>query len=205
MGRSTSDPVSSTASLYRADALDHYASQGHVSDLTRIVMLHGEINEVSVAGVITQLLQLAGQNNKPIHLVVSTYGGAIDEMFSLYDAIKFLPCPVHTVGLGKVMSAGVLLLAAGEKGNRSIGRSSRIMLHPVSGGAIGNVFEIVNETNEHQRLQQLMTTALQRETKMLPRQLQRIMRLGHDCYLTPDEAINLGIADRVIGSTTTDG
>src|SRR4051812_38599097 len=80
----------------------------------RIVYLSGEVNEHTIANVIVQLLSMANQSNKPIHLVVSTYGGSVDEMFSLYDAIKFLPCPVHTIGLGKIMSAGVLLLASGQ-------------------------------------------------------------------------------------------
>ena len=135
-------------------------------DNTRIVYLHGEVSEHSIAIVIAQLLHLANLNRNPIYLVVSTYGGSVDEMFSLYDILKFLPCPVHTVALGKVMSAGVLLLASGVKGKRLIGGSSRIMVHPISGGVMGNVFE-----------------------PML------------DYYLTPKEAIELGIVDKIIGGT----
>jgi ATP-dependent Clp protease protease subunit len=149
--------------------------------------------------VIVQLLQLANQNHKPIHLVISTYGGSVDEMFSLYDTIKFLPCPVHTIALGKVMSAGVLLLASGVKGKRLIGRSARIMIHPVSGGLYGNVFEALNEVKEHERLQTLMSDALMKETKMSKVEIDKLMKAGHDCYLTPEEAIRMGIVDGYIG------
>ena len=167
------------------------------SDNVRIVVLHGDVNEHTISHVIVQLLQLANQNHKPIHLVISTYGGSVDEMFSLYDTIKFLPCPVHTIALGKVMSAGVLLLASGVKGKRLIGRSARIMIHPVSGGLYGNVFEALNEVKEHQRLQELMADALQRETKMTREDVDKFMKAGHDCYITPEEAIRLGIVDSI--------
>lgn len=165
----------------------------------RLVVLHGEVNEASICNVIVQLLQLANQNHKPIHLVISTYGGSVDEMFSLYDTIKFLPCPVHTIALGKVMSAGVLLLASGVKGKRMIGRSARIMIHPISGGVIGNVFEAMNEMKEFTRLQDLMTNALLSETTMKKEEIDELMKAGHDCFLTPEQAIKMGIVDKIIG------
>lgn len=174
------------------------------NDNVRIVVLHGDVNEHTISHVIVQLLQLANQNHKPIHLVISTYGGSVDEMFSLYDTIKFLPCPVHTIALGKVMSAGVLLLASGVKGKRMIGRSARIMIHPISGGIFGNVFEAVNEVNEHKRLQSLMVEALLKETRLTKQEIEAIMKAGHDCYLTPEQALRMGIVDKYIGDTTED-
>lgn len=171
----------------------------HSGDSSRLVVLHGDVNESSISMVVAQLLHLASQNHKPIHLVISTYGGSVDEMFTLYDTIKFLPCPVHTIALGKVMSAGVLLLASGEKGKRMIGRSARIMIHPVSGGAMGNVFEVMNDTKEQKRLQDQMVSAIVKETKATKQQIEKIMKTGHDVYLLPEEAIKLGIVDKVIG------
>jgi ATP-dependent Clp protease protease subunit len=171
------------------------------ADNTRIVYLHADVSEHSIAHVIAQLLHLANLNRNPIYLIVSTYGGSIDEMFSLYDIIKFLPCPVHTVALGKVMSAGVLLLASGVKGKRLMGSSARIMIHPLSGGVVGNIFELENQTKEARRLQDLMVNALVKETKMQRKQVEEtIMRPMLDYYLTPEEAIKLGIVDKIIGS-----
>ena len=165
----------------------------------RLVVLHGEVNEHSISSVVVQLLHLSNQNHKPIHLVISTYGGSVDEMFSLYDTIKFLPCPVRTIALGKVMSAGVLLLASGVKGKRMIGRSARIMIHPISGGLIGNVFEAMNEMKEFERLQELMVSALMAETSLKKEDIDKLMKAGHDFFLTPEQAVEMGIVDRIIG------
>jgi ATP-dependent Clp protease protease subunit len=202
MGRSTQNNTIAQNSKSPMDSSEDILMQSLVvqqAEHVRIVVLHGDVNEHTISHVIVQLLQLANQNHKPIHLVISTYGGSVDEMFSLYDTIKFLPCPVHTIALGKVMSAGVLLLASGVKGKRLIGKSARIMIHPISGGVYGNVFEAINEVKEHERLQSLMAEALQKETKMSREEIDNIMKAGHDWYLTPEEAIRMGIVDGYIG------
>jgi ATP-dependent Clp protease protease subunit len=167
----------------------------------RILYLSGDVTEFSISNIISELLALANDNpTKPIYLVISTYGGSVDEMFSLYDTIKFLPCPVYTIGLGKVMSAGVLLLSSGHKGKRMIGRNARVMMHPISGGIFGTVFDAINETKEFQRLQSLMVSCMEKETKMSKAKIEEIMKAGHDFYLDPEKAVEYGIVDNIIGS-----
>lgn len=201
MGRKVSEVYTMKANTIRSSSED----EGQVvvthspHDESRIVVLHGEVTEQLISNVIVQLLTLASMNKRPIHLVVSTYGGSVDEMFSLYDTIKIIPCPVHTVALGKVMSAGVLLLAAGDKGSRLIGRSTRIMMHPVSGGMSGNIFELLNETGELKKMHKALVKALSKETKMSPDEIEKIMNKGHDYYINAEEAVKLGIVDKIVG------
>lgn len=166
---------------------------------SRIVSLHGDVNENMIANIIHHMLALAQINQDPIQMIISTYGGSADEMFGVYDLIKLLPAPVFTIALGKVMSAGVLLLAAGKKGQRVIGRSARIMMHPISGVAAGNIFQLENETEEMRRLQLQMVEAMVRETKMTKKVIEEIMKKGKDYYITPQKAIEYGIVDRVVG------
>ena len=175
------------------------SSTVQTGDGSRLVVLHGDVNESSISLVVAQLLHLASLNRNPIHLVISTYGGSVDEMFTLYDTINFLPCPVHTIALGKVMSAGVLLLASGAKGHRMIGKNARVMIHPISGGAGGNVFEVMNESKEHKRMQDQMVDAIVKETKATKTEIEKIMKSGHDFYLLPEQAVKMGIVDKIIG------
>lgn len=175
--------------------------QAQIHSVDRIVYLSGEVTEHLISQVIAGMISLANHDPKqPITLVISTYGGSVDEMFSLYDTIKYLPCPVQTVGIGKVMSAGVLLLASGQKGKRLIGENSRVMIHPISATAGGNVFQILAETKEYVRQQEQMEKLLLRETKMSEKDLQKFMKAGYDFYMMPGEAVRLGIADQVIGN-----
>ena len=165
----------------------------------RIVMLTGVVDEQSVSVVAGQLIALSSMDNsKPISLIISTYGGSANEMFGLYDVMKFLPCPIHTIGLGKIMSAGVLLLAAGKKGKRLIGENSSVMIHSASAECGGNIFDIINLTNELKRMQEQMVSLLAKNTKISHDKLNEMMKSKKDNYLTAQEAVNLGIADKVI-------
>lgn len=176
------------------------APQTHLAE--RIVYLNSDVNEHTISQVVSSLIVLANHDSSaPITLIISTYGGSIDEMLSLYDVIKYVPCPVNTVGLGKVMSAGVLLLASGEKGNRLIGANTRVMIHPVSGGGAGNVFHVLNESKEHLRQHKLLEELICAETKISKADLEKMMLSGHDNYIVAQDAVKFGIADKVMGVT----
>jgi ATP-dependent Clp protease protease subunit len=165
---------------------------------SRLVYLTGDVTEESIAEVQRTILDLSTHSKQPIHLVVSTYGGAVHEMFSLYDVMKFVPCPIHTVALGKVMSAGSLIFAAGEKGNRLIGASTRVMIHALSAGFYGNYFELLNSVDEVKELQRMYVERLARETKMSPKKIEDLLNSKLDMTITPKQAVELGIADRII-------
>lgn len=165
----------------------------------RIIYISGDITEQQISAITSTMFVLAGQDpHKPIQLIVSTYGGVIDEMFGMYDVMQFIPCEVQTVGIGKIMSAGVLLLAAGAKGSRQISENSRVMIHSIRGGAVGNIFEIINETDEMKRMQRKLTDLLVKHSSMTVQQVEKYMKAGHDCYITPDEAVKLGLVDTII-------
>lgn len=165
---------------------------------SRLVYLVGNVDEDSISEVQQQLLDLASDSKEPIHLVVSTYGGAVHEMFSLYDVMRFIPAPVYTVGLGKVMSAGSLILAAGSSGHRMIGRSTRVMIHALSAGFIGNLFELANELEEVQKLQEMYIERMATETKMTKEQVHDLLHSKVDRVFSPEQAIEMGIVDKII-------
>jgi len=180
-------------SLVNSQQLDY---PEYVTLKERIVLLAGEVNEESIANVTHQLFaHCQASNTIPITLVINTYGGSVDEMFALYDTIKYINCPIHTVGLGKIMSAGVLLLAAGTKGKRIIGNHARVMIHPISTFTSGTVFAAINELEEVKRMQELMSTSLVLESKMTKKQLNKMFKQNLDIYMDANKAVELGIAD----------
>lgn len=189
--------VNSQGNLLNYDDSD---GPSRVMERGRVVMFHGELTEASISNTIMQLLQLADVSSKPINLIISTYGGAIDEMFGLYDTIKLLPCDLHTIALGKVMSAGVLLLASGTKGHRLIGRSTRVMMHTVTAGMWGSTLDLATAAEEAKRQQQQYNDALRSETNMTNEQITEIMKSGLDHFIVPEDVIRYGIADCIIGT-----
>ena len=174
----------------------------------RIISLYGEIEEEKCAAAVLALeilkeepLNTDGQEVvSPIKFYVSTFGGSAADMFAVYDAMRMAKekCELHTYGMGKVMSAGVLLLAAGTKGQRRIGANCRIMLHSVLAGHHGSVHDLENEVQEVKFTQKLWTKALLKETNMTEAYLKRLMKKKVNVYFDAEKAIELGIADIIV-------
>ena len=81
-------------------------------------------------------------------MIVSTYGGEVLEMFAIYDMMQMAKSDgidIQTMGIGKVMSAGVAILAAGTKGKRKVSKKCPLMLHQASAGTMGSVYNMENE------------------------------------------------------------
>ncbi len=174
----------------------------------RVVGLYTDITEEKVAEVTQALLYLNETNRlkeedeekKPIDFYISTYGGNADDMFALYDIMKEVQkeTEIHTIGMGKVMSAGVLLLAGGTPGHRKIGKNCRIMLHSVSSGNHGDLHNLVNEVEAIQELQEMYINCLTQETKMTKSQVKKMLERKVNVYLSAEQAVEYGIADRVL-------
>ena len=193
-------------------------------DDSRIIGLFGEVEENKVAQIIGMMLDMAetaevepdtevaegkdGEEEKkeaevevlPIEFLLSTPGGSADDMFALYDIMRVVKekCPIVTFGIGKVMSAGVLLLAAGTKGKRKIGKNCRVMIHSVIGGNVGPLHNLENEMNEIRYIQNAYLKALADETNMTYQQLRRMINRKVNVYLSAEEAVKLGIADIIV-------
>jgi len=184
----------------------------------RIMAIYGDINEERCAEAVYGLLSLdstsrsyvtenKGEKNEqvievtePIEFYISSYGGQATEMFAVYDLMRDIRerTPVITHGLGKVMSAGVLLLAAGTKGQRRIGKNCRVMIHGVVAGQHGHIADIENEFTEVKSTQKMYVEALAEETDMTQKYIKKLMDKKTNVYLDADEAVNLGIADIIV-------
>lgn len=135
------------------------------------------------------------------HLILSTYGGSVHDMFALYDAVQLLKSEtkVATVGMGKVMSAGVLLLASGTKGERQMGRHCSLMIHPFTYGFSGNVNEGMVERKETERLQKKYVLLLSKMTNLSQKEIKKMFKKQNNTYMDAEEALKYGIIDKIIG------
>lgn len=177
----------------------------------RVVGLFGDVNEQTCADIIQNLLVLSktGEIPKkertdkysypPIEFYLNTHGGSASDMFAIYDMMRHAKkgCEIHTIGVGKIMSAGVLLLAAGTKGKRKIGRNARVMIHSVLGGSEGPLFNIENEFEEIKFVQNAYSNALTQETKLTSKTMKDLLEKHVNIYLSAEEAVKYGIADEV--------
>jgi ATP-dependent Clp protease protease subunit len=185
----------------------------------RTINLYGDITERKGADVIAALLYL--ENNsltmvpedpldpkspdrivaRSISMMISTHGGVASDMFSILDIMEMIKrrtCDVETFGIGKVMSAGVPILAAGTPGRRKVGRNCRIMLHNVMAGTGGTIFSMENELEEIRWVQDRYIETLANYTKLTPSKIKKLLKSQRDIYISAEEAIKMGIADEII-------
>ena len=186
---------------------DSIGLAGAAESEPRIIGLFCEIIDEKVAEIVQAFLFLNESNidvssdkKKPIEFYISTYGGNADDMFALYDVIRQVKkdTEVHTIGMGKVMSAGVLLLASGTKEKRKIGKNCRVMIHSVIAGNHGSIHSLLNEMEAVEQLQKTYIDCLVAETKMTKKQLKNMLERKVNVYLSAEEAVKLGIADIII-------
>ena len=172
----------------------------------RSIMFVGEVSEEKSADLISALLVLSQQKEEgaeraeDIKIYISTYGGSADEMFGVYDVMNYCKqfCDIETIGFGKVMSAGTLILAGGTKGKRKLGKHCRVMIHSVNGGSIGELHNLENEMEQMKVLQDNYIQCLSSETEMTKRQIQSLINRKVNVYLSATEAIEKGLADEVL-------
>ena len=136
---------------------------------------------------------------EPMEMIISTYGGSASDMFGIYDMMRTVrdDCEIHTTGLGKVMSAGVLILAAGTKGKRRIGKNCRVMIHSVVGGTHGAMHNLENEMDEIRWIQERYIETLVAESDMTKAMVKKMLGRKVNIYLTAQQAVEYGIADEV--------
>ena len=169
--------------------------------IPRTIGVYGEIDEAHAKTTLGALFALSTlDKEEPIDFLISTEGGNVQDMFSIYDCLRDVrkTLEIKTFGIGKVMSAGILLLAAGTKGKRRVGRHCRLMLHPVSGGHFGSIKELESDIREVRWYQEQFMKAIIEETKLDHRQIKKIFRKGSDTYFDAEQAVEWGIADEVV-------
>lgn len=180
-------------------------------DIVRITGLYGEVNEENCKELITSLYALNNIKKtdpsdpeqeicEPIEMIVSTEGGHVVDMFSVFDVMQQIKnnCEIHTIGLGKVMSAGILILAGGTKGKRKVGKHCRLMIHSISGGDFGSIKQLENNIKEVKWFQDQYTSALVENSNMTVRQIKSIFRRKSDTYFDAAQALKWGIVDEII-------
>ena len=166
----------------------------------RIMSLYGPVDEELVEKTISSLLAVSYMDTDPIQLIISTGGGLATEMFALYDVMRNIreDIEILTLGLGKVMSAGVLLLAAGTKGKRKIGKHTRVMIHGMKTDLGGYLNDIKNDYDELKQIEKIYIDALSKETNLTKTKLREMFAERRDIFLSAEEAVEYGIADEVI-------
>jgi len=174
--------------------------------------LVGDINEEAAQEIYHGLLQLNGGSIFPnpveegeerpedLHLLISTGGGAVYEMFGIIDMMNIVKRrrDISTLGTGKIFSAGVPILASGKKGKRFVTRNARIMMHRCSAGNMGSTADIKVTHDEMRVMEDQMVQVIAENSKLSVGEIHNMFSKNTDEYFSAQEAIEMGLADEII-------
>jgi ATP-dependent Clp protease protease subunit len=163
----------------------------------RIVFLNGEVNDAVSALVCAQLLFLEADNpNKPIHLYINSPGGVVTSGFAMYDTMRYIKAPVHTVCMGTARSMGSFLLMAGEPGERVALPNASLHVHQPLGGFQGQASDILIHAEEMLKTKRQIIRLYAEHCRRSFEEVERT--LDRDHFMTPKEALEWGLIDRIL-------
>ncbi|MDA4844790.1 ATP-dependent Clp protease proteolytic subunit [Hoeflea poritis] len=164
----------------------------------RIIFLNGEVNDDVSALVCAQLLLLEAENpKKPVFLYINSPGGVVSSGLAMYDTMRYIQPPVHTLCMGTAYSMGSFLLMAGEKGERAALPNASILIHQPSGGFKGQASDILIHAEETQRTKRRMTRLYAEHCGRTYEEFERA--LDRDHFMTAEQALEWGLIDRILG------
>ena len=162
----------------------------------RIIFL-GDVTAESARAVEAQLLFLEAEDpEKDISLYIDSPGGEVYSGLGIYDTMQHVKPDVQTVCVGKAMSMGSFLLAAGAPGKRLALPNARIMIHQVLGGAQGSASDIEIQAREAIFLKDRLNHMLAESTKQPLVQIEQ--DTDRDSFMSPEEAVKYGLIDQVM-------
>ncbi len=165
----------------------------------RIVMLTGEVNDMTANLVVAQMLFLESQNNSDtINFYINSPGGAVTAGLGIYDTMQFIRSPVSTIVMGQACSMGSFLAQAGEAGQRLVLPNSRTMIHQPSGGAGGQATDMEIQVQEILKMKKNLTEIYVKHNSVGKTYDELAAAMERDNFMSAQEAVDFGLADKVI-------
>ena len=158
----------------------------------------GESTEFSMSSVEYAIRALhrmvSDAPGKPIELHMSSFGGEIYAMLRLHDEILACPCQIKFFGGGTIMSSATFIMAVCDE--RYLHPNATVMVHELSTSSDGRHTDIQVNASEDRRLMDILYKIYEENSRMPKEFWQDVCQ--RDLYLTADEAIKLGLIDKII-------
>ena len=169
----------------------------------RLLFLYGAILGTPPRGdsmcptfIADALIALDHYNHDPIRIVIDSPGGQVSTGLMLYDMMKLVRSPVYTYGR-YCMSMAAIILAAGEPGHRYVFPNSTVMLHLPSGYIEGDADTMEKHAKHIKGIKERLVHILM-ENGCPHSQRQVLKDINREFFLTAEEAIDYGLADRIV-------
>lgn len=161
----------------------------------RTIQLVGDISEEMFVQLDTALSILEEESKAAITIKINSLGGSVYDGMAIIGRIKASKCKIVTEGYGSIMSAAILILAAGAK--RRMSRYATAMWHEASYEDAGTVSQMNHRNKQMQREEELACKAIESFSSTPAKYWATEGKLGKDLFLNAQECKLLGVIDEV--------
>lgn len=162
----------------------------------RVIFLIGEINHVSAARVMMQMLYLEDQKRgQEINFYINSPGGSVDDTLAVYDTMQFISSDIGTYCIGRAYSGGAVLLCAGSTGKRFILPHAQVMIHQPYGGVTGQTTDVIIQAEQIIKAKRTLNEIIAHHTG---KSVEQVAKDGErDKFFSAKEAKDYGLVDEV--------
>jgi len=163
-----------------------------------IIFLGRGVDDDVASLIIAQMLFLEAENpEKDISLYINSPGGSVSAGLAIYDTMQYIKPDVATYCVGQAASMAAVLLAAGQKGKRTLLPNSRVLIHqPWLSGLQGQQSDIEIHAKDMFMMRDRMDEILAFHTGKSKEEIHRDTE--RDRILGAKEAVEYGLVDRVM-------
>jgi ATP-dependent Clp protease protease subunit len=165
----------------------------------RIIFVNGGVNDYMCNVINAQLMYLDSVEDEngetDIQMFINSPGGSVYAGLSTVDAVSMCNSDVITSVKGMAASMGSIFIGMGKKGERSMTRFSKVMLHQSSGGFSGNIQDAEISMTEWKDLNETLLGLL---AGYCERDIEEVReKSSRDLWLNAKQALEFGIVDKV--------
>lgn len=136
------------------------------------------------------------EERKPIWLYIHSYGGHLDYMWGLIDAIEASVTPVYTVNMGQACSAASLIFMAGKK--RYMMKRAKVVIHEGSAQMAGDSAKVLDFSDSYRNELKRMKDYILEKTNIPKATLMK--KRNNDWELDSDYCLENKVCDVIVKS-----
>jgi ATP-dependent Clp protease protease subunit len=161
--------------------------------------LSGEITDVNVNECIKWIIyENFETREKILTLYINSTGGDLYSALALVDIMKSSAHPIRTITIGSAMSAAFLIAVSGTRGERYAGKNASFMCHQFTENTEGKYHDLKATMKGNEISNEMMVAVLKEATGLAPSVIKKKLLPASDVYLTPQEAIDIGVVDNLL-------
>ena len=155
----------------------------------------------------TQLQKIRDIRAREVQVDIRSTGGDVNDALMIHDALRALAddgAAVTTCCYGYTASAATIVAQAASEGRRQISSNALYLIHNSICAAEGNAAELAGSIDLLRKTDRRLADLYARRSGRSADEVAALMAENNGCgrWLSPDEALQAGLVDVVVGTTS---